>query len=658
MLEKAFVAALSAQIPKTRWTPANADVEEDRETAKVSSRVEEIIERANKIKSMLKQQLMEFFTSGCYFKYTRYVVDSDRTGTHKETMLQMAKTDVLPARYQCFECGMTTPEAQLMAQRQLNCPNCGSPFSSENYFESHTDEVPVAEKTEEVPNGMVLWDIWGPMHINADPDASDLLNTCLLDCAVEVSLGWLRTTFESQWDKFQEGQSSGASSELLERQYRDMLTTPAGYATWSAFSSQNKPTYHRTWIQPMLFAEMDDKAEAQQMLKAFPKGCMIAWTGDVPLQIRTAKLTEDWTWAGSEQKGFGLFPPPVGDPAVPIQERINDCVNKIDMYIDRLACGILLGNEQYVDTAALNGKPLLAGVINPIMFRKGVPPSAIANAIFQVRAEIDQMVFEFLTSLKQDMELLVGTPPQTFGAGTQAGVETKGGQEQQLQTGMMKLGTFWETIGDEHAEAAENAIKCAALNMTEDWFHAVSDESEEWRNEYVHLDQMKGTVHAERDTDQGFPMTAAEIRAFWQDIVANPENPFTQALLDEPENVDNAIRFIGVPGLKAPKGAMRGKMLRTISQLVNGKPVEMPDPETGEVVLLPSVQPNKYLDDLSTLVKLIPSWAQEHWDQLENNQPALDNMIAYFKMCVVYEHELSTEMQMTGAPGAAAPAQA
>ena len=34
---------------------------------------------------------------------------------------------------------------------------------------------------------MVLWDVKGAMHIDTDPDAPDLLNTCLLNWAEEVS---------------------------------------------------------------------------------------------------------------------------------------------------------------------------------------------------------------------------------------------------------------------------------------------------------------------------------------------------------------------------------------------------------------------------------------------------------------------------------------
>lgn len=651
MLEKAYVAALSAQIPRSRWKPANADEEEDRETSKVASRVAEIIDRANHRPKMLKQELMEMFTSGCYFKFTRYVVDSDRTGTHKQTVLKMMSSEIMPARYVCFNCGTSTSEAQMATQTQLACPNCGTPFGPSNFFEDHVEEVPVAEQKADVPNGMVLQSVYGPMHIDADPDAGELRETCLLNVAQEVSLGWLRSIFKKRWAEFFEGQTSGYGNEAMERQYRDMLTTPQGYASWFGMNSQNKPTYNRTWIQPMLFHEMETEAEALDLEKQFPNGCMLAWTGEIPLQIRAAKLTDEWTWNGTEQTGFGLFPKPAGDPAVPLQQRLNDCISKIDEYMDRLACGILLANTDAIDDKAMNGKAILPGVLNPVKFRRNAATSDIQAAIFQVKAEIDQAIFTYLALIKQDMELLVGTPPQTFGAGTQQGVETKGGQAQQLQTGMQRLGLDWETICDEHAEADENAIKCAAKNMTEDWFMAVSDESQQPYNEYVHLDQMKGSVHAERDTEQGFPMTAAECRAFWQDIMQNAENAFVQELMSVPENVDACIRSLAVPGMVAPQGAMQGKMLRYISQLIKGAPVEQPDPVTGEPIQLPSVQPNKYLDDIPTLVKLIPAWSQLHWDQVEGNQDAIDNLVAFYKQCVVYEHEIASEMAMTGPPG-------
>ena len=667
MVEKGYVASMSGQVPKQRAMPQNADDEEDRETAKAFDDIEEIIERANKIKSLVRQELMEFFTSGCYFKFGRYVVDADRTGTHKATVLKVTQNaEILPARYQCFSCGVATPESDVVAGDSLSCPNCGEQFGGQNYFQGYSDEIPIAEKKVDVANGMVLWDVAGPMHIDADPDAPGLRDTCLLNYALETSLGWMRMTFDGFWEKLSEGQTSGTANEMTERLYRDQLTSPAGYQAAFSATNQAKPTYNRTWCQTMLFAEMDGatKAECDELIQTFPDGCMIAWCGEVPLMIRKAKLTDEWTWAGREAKGFGLFPPPAGDVAVPVQERINDCISKIDEYADRLACGILLANGEYIDTKAMNNKPMLPGVLNEIRVRKGRALSDINNMIFQVRGEIDNAIFTFLSVLKQDIELLASTPPQLMGVGTQDGVETASGQNQQLGQAQTKLSLDWDIICDEHAEASENAVKCAAKNMTESWMMTVTDDSREFRSKYVHLDQIKGSIRVEHDTNQLFPLTDAEIRAWWTDILQNANNELAQALLQEPENMEAAIRFAGVPGLVAPKGAMRGKMLQIINLLLKSAPQEVPDPaaidpQTGQPnpnaqpLEVPSLPPswllaNKYLDDLPTLIKLIPNWADRNWNQLQDNEPGLRNLIAFYKQAIVFNKQLQAEAQLTG----------
>lgn len=653
MLHLARQAVLTADVPKVQFMPADGDSEEDRQTAKAASRVEDIIERANKVRSMLRQEVMSLNTAGSYFKYCRYVVDSDRTGTHKETSWAMQAAEVLPARYVCFHCGMATPEDGLIDSKAMACPNCRAPFGPENYFENHVENVPVAAGKEDVPNGMVLEGVYDGMHVNADPDAQSLIETSLLDLAEEVSLGWLRQTFKDSWGKVGEGETSAASNELMERQYRSMLTTPTNYSAWRNYSSQDKPTYHRTWLQPMAFNELPSKAQADKFIKLFPKGVMLAWVGNRVLQLRQAKLTDEWSWCGT-MTGFGLFPGPAMNPAVSVQKRINNLYNLIDEYFDRLACGILLANEGIIDTKAMNGKSLLPGVLNGITFKRSVPPNiGMESAIFQVKTEIEAAIFTHVEMLKHDMELLVGSPPQLYGGQGDPHIETKGGQQQQLSTAMGKLGLDWNYIREEHAEAAENAVRCAAKNMTEDWFDVVTDENQGFRNEYVHLDEMKGSVRAVPEADQGFPMTYAEQKAWWEDVIQNGNNQLVQWLMQEPKNIDTAVRFIGVPGLIAPGGAMRAKMLYVIDQLIHSGPQPAGvNPMTQEPIMLPSILPNKYLDDLPASAKLVESWTQEHWDKVKDDQNAVANLVAYYKLCLQYAKEKAAEQQLSPPPGA------
>src|SRR5215469_11074624 len=138
MLGFAFVAGLSAQVPKTRFLPENAEREEDIATAKAASRVQEIIERQNHIKSLHKQGLLFLWMAGSYFRHTRYLVDSDRAGTHKEPVVEVKQVTALPQRFACRRCGTQSPVQSLSPTAGLTnppgCQICGTPLSENDFF--------------------------------------------------------------------------------------------------------------------------------------------------------------------------------------------------------------------------------------------------------------------------------------------------------------------------------------------------------------------------------------------------------------------------------------------------------------------------------------------------------------------------------------------
>ena len=645
MLLDAIVAVLSSDIPKNRWMPTDADEEDDRQTSKAASKIETIVERANKIKVMVREEIRELGTSGCYFKHIRYVVDSKRTGTRKEVSLRVSAEQVVPDRYLCPNCGLETPENALVASNKLACPRCGAPLGQHNFIPSHVDHIPIAEEKSDVPNGAVLEDVYGPLHVDADPDAKELTQTRLLNLSLEVPIGVPRDAFPEFYDQIQPGGGSGSANEQLEKQYRGLVSTPANYSQWVGYSTPDKVTYSRCWFDPISYAEIDTKEFAAILKEKFPDGFMLAYIDDLPLQIQPGKLTDEWTHCAVRQ-GNGLYPPPMMEPGVSLQERINDCANIIHDWMDRMAAGILLGNERYIDSKAMNGKQLLPGILNPIMTKQGAPVSDISAMIYQVKTQLEPMIMNYVESLKRDMELLVGAPPQLFGGQGDPHIETKGGQEQQLSQAMGRLGLIWDCLRTEHAESAENAVKCAQKNMTEDWKSVVTDETQEFRNEYVHLDEIQGSVHAEPETDQGFPMTYAEIKDFFMNLLGEANQQLVDWLIQEPKNIDIMLRYVGPPGLVAPGGAMRDKALRVFGQLAQSAPIQQPNPMTGEPMLVPSVMPVKYLDDMDALIKALPQWAEEHWDKIEGNQAAQENLKAYFQACVQIRKEVQAELAM------------
>ena len=85
---------------------------------------------------------------------------------------------------------------------------------------------------------------------------------------------------------------------------------------------------------------------------------------------------------------------------------------------------------------------------------------------------------------------------------------------------------------------------------------------------------LQGNVHAYPDTDQGFPITAAELRQRWMDLMeAAARNPMAQAIFDDPSNQEQAATALGVPGMTVPGAAMRSKVLQNIDKLIQSQPI-------------------------------------------------------------------------------------
>ncbi|HEY6351999.1 MAG TPA: hypothetical protein VI636_21600 [Candidatus Angelobacter sp.] len=662
MLGFAFVAGLSAQVPKTRFLPENAEREEDIATAKAASRVQEIIERQNHIKSLHKQGLLFLWMAGSYFRHTRYIVDSDRAGTHREPVVELKQVTALPPRFACHNCGAQSIAAKDSTQPdqssgfpitrlpnyaipQSSCRSCGNPLSENDFFPEERIEVPVITQQQETPNGMVAMTLYSALMVDAAPYAKNLRETPILNVDEEVDIASLRASYPKHWEALRTSLGPMLAEAQNERMARQMVYSESGGR--SNFIQDLMPTLSRTWIQSWAFNYIENQETAKKLKKIFPKGCLLVNVGDLFLEAREAKLTDEWTWAGAVQETFGLYPPAVGDAAIPLQERINDVANITHEYMDRIAAGMVLYNSNLIDGESLNAKPLLPGILNPVKMKQAA--SAMGNrledAIVLVKAEIDANIYTYTDKLVFTAQLISGTPPQIFGGAGDPHIETMGGQQQQLSTAMGKLSLFWDNVRDEHAQAAEVAVACAQDNMTEDWINVSTDESGQYRNNYVRLDEMEGNIHAYPETDQSFPMTWQEIKAFWEKLIefgASGKNPYINAIMDDPTNQEQIATWTGVPGLVVPGRDMRNKVLRTVDLLMQQRPVPVSSafgaqpPSAATKIELPSIEPDKELDDMDVIAKTVREWAQKNFDKKDENPDGFRNVVLYYKMAVQY----------------------
>jgi hypothetical protein len=658
MLFFGYQAVLSADIPRNTTSPENADETEDRETAKAATTVMEIIAKKNKARKLHLAKLFHFWTAGHYWEYNRFVVDATRFKTRKQTVLTIKKQQVVPDRFVCMNCGTATPIQAVQGQEQPVCPKCGQPLEPQNVYPGYTDEVPVAEEQTDIPNGMVVKSIFGPLHIISKPKAMSRDESPIIGLQMEVSLGWLRDVFPDLYEQLRDGMGAEGAEDQQQRQARQIAATKTSPGFAMATLLQD-PTYSRDWVQPWAFSYLDDRKAAERLKAKYPEGCFIAHVGDLVLMPPVNQAISDcWTRASTCDE-VGQTGIAAGKAAIPVQKRFNNLTYMVDDFFERMAAGLVIVNAEYIDTKQLNRKGLLPGVFNPVALRKTGPQKALADLVHQFVFEIEPQLLEYMGSLPSQMQLLTGVMPQIVGSDPGENVQTASGQQQQLAQAKGKLNLHWNQIREQDAEAAEQGVSCAARNMTDKWWNTVTDKTGEFRNQYVHPDQMKGSIHVEPEEDQGFPMTVEQIQAFWEKILNNTNKAIAEMLFSEPKNVDACVSSFGVKGLIAPGSLSEGRALILIDLLLKGEPTQENVPVPGKInpdgspamqqVDVPSVQPDMWLDDLDSLGKILPDWAREHPDKWMDNDSFHGNLVAFIKLGL--EMQFQKQQMMAKASG-------
>lgn len=644
MLGLTFIASLSPDVPKTRYQPLDADDEEDIMIAQKASIIQAYVERQNGIKALQKLELLYLWCAGSYFCYTRHVIDKNRAGIERNPIIQMVNTEILPARYVCSQCGETTPEDQLGSFGQPKCPDCGSPLTPSEWYPAESMPAPQKVGYTETARGMTAMDIYSGLNVDVDPDASELYESLYLDLEGETNVAWVRAQFPGLYNKIEaSGGGDGTSNQDAARRAREATTSPGPIG---GNAQANVGTYSRCWLQPEAFNILQDKTKADALAAKFPDGVkLITFTGDIFLQAVPERMTDHWTWCGM-LKGLGMYPMGVGDATLGIQERINDCANSVHAYMDRLAFGTILADEDYINIDAMGSKPLTPGNFTGVK-RKDAGESApmpLQDMLFQPQFHIDSKIFEYGEQLIQLAQLISGVQPQTYG-GSDPNVKTASGQAQALKTAMGRLLLFWDQIREEHAKRSQNAVRCSVDNMDDVMKIVVKGEIEgDYRTEKILASELTGEFMAYAESDEGFPSSYQEIQDRIMQLLSDQKSPFLAAVLADPDTQKVVSRYILPDQIKLPGERMRTRVKMMLRQMQDVAPSVQQGP-TGPIVV-PSISLNPAFDDIQMAQTIIKSWLQENWEQ--SSTPGFANILALLTQAsqLVAEQQASMQLQV------------
>lgn len=666
MLGLAFIASLSIDNTKIRYQPVDAQNEEDIAIAKKASTIHAFNERQNGIEALQQLRLLYLWCTGCYFTYTRHVIDRNRAGVSKKDIMAVQEMPVLPARYVCPQCGAVTPEDDLNAFSTPKCPECGAPLGQADWHEPQTLPLPVKAGEVEKPNGMTAFNVYCGLNVDVDPDQNDLYDCPILDLEVETPIALVRAQYPKMYTALQENLTGDGSTDgEFGKRARQMVTNPVG--TGSSMVGKNQGTYSRCWIQPEAFYILEDQAMADNLKAKFPTGVrLVTYSEEIFLQAVPERMMDRWSWCPTI-KGLGMYPFGAGDAALDIQARINDAANITHAYLDRLAFGTILGDADVLDAESLDQKAFIPGNFTWVKRtdEETGQSKSLSDLMYQPQFHVDQHLFEYEPNLIQLAQVISGVQPQVFG-GSDPNVQTARGQAQALQTATGRLMLYIKRIREEQAACAKNSVMCSVENMDDEMRIVMNGETDgDYRTEVMLRNELTGDFLAYPEDEEGFPSTFEQIQSRLIELLTQgAKSPFLAALLSDPDTQRVVARYILPDEVKLPGDAARARIKILLHQLSQKAPIPGPPGPDGQPSWIPSIQPNPEYDDLQMCVVLTKTWLQQNW-QMQQASPqgaaGFMNVLAFLRTCVTMntiqqiKQGLAVQAVAGGAPGGPAP---
>lgn len=640
MFKQIFVGNLTRAVPHSVVRPQNAEKPSDVQTAKAAQDLVEILDRKNQIRRLMRTIYETLYTFGCYFRYTRPVLDGDENGYDLETVF----TDVeirMPARMKCMNCGLETPVSQLPPQaagagQMPACPGCQTPMGNESYYaEGEGNRISLqATGTKRVPRAGVRQSIHSPLEIDVDPNAKEWWQSPILSKDCEIAYGEALKLFPTFREKITPGAAvattANADWERLMRTQEKSVTS--GYAS---DLNQQRPTYSENWLQPAAFWTLNNPDFAQRMEAKFPEGCKLSMVGETVVDLRPAVMRREWS-ACRLYESYGPYCPSIAERVVPFNQRLNAAMQVIDEAYQRTPTGLNVMDGSRLDEQKVDKRPLVPGHVFAIPMRVNGEARPIDETFMHWDIPINPQLLGYPSMLMTFCQLIAGLPPQTSGGGTLPGVETASGQEQMLGQANEALAPYWENVKDECAAATYNEIywvkelmKAGALDKL---WSVEETRGAGYRNKMVDFNQMQGEIEVFSDEDQGLPTSPQELREAFMTIFEelSKGNPAAKEWFAVPANAQQVLNTM-LPGSVSPVEAQITKTQVDI-QILLAKPAVPVEAQDGSISIKLPVEPDKSFEDYATAKACVRNFAMENSDLRFSDPEAWERLNMYYDL--------------------------
>ncbi len=653
---ESVIAAMSVEVPKTRFFPKNPRSARDITTAKEYRKIAELIELTNNARGKIRKAYFTLWRQHFVAAYI-YSHEDAKYGTYEKDVKDFVEKEV-PV-HSCPDCGegveplepeggqeslfdegegfdydddpsgFEDPEMPMEQENLAMCPNCGVvepkvDMATETSYEKVDVDV--------LPKRRVCIDVYGPKHVKVGARSENQDDCILLIFEKELHVAQLKMMYPDHKDKIRVG-----GDTINDKEVRQPVTAP--------YDSNNTYLTHRlVWLRPAAY-EMDEFADVYETLKEhYPNGALIPMVEDTALVCLDYELDPCWEISVSPVSDT-IHATPMGKQVMPAQE-IDTEVLHLQIDTMRHTIGETYINPAAVDTKNFNKTESAPGLTSPLKPRPGLGLSAEIHetrpvTLSQGAEHLQAMVNARAQFLAKDYPALHGGP------GSQ---ETATGHQQDLQQNLQSLGIPVDMVREWWMRTIAKACHM---------FKETMQEEEEAYSTRMGRGATKVNVISQKrlngEVGEIYPDTSPAFPQGWEGKRASVErwmglSPEIGATALHPENTTFMKELIGVEELFVPGELDREKQLIEINELMQGAAEPSMDPATGQPMLDPKTgQPHMrssvqvdYMDDDAIHIQTIKAWAIDDEGMLtKKEQPEIYENIMWHAR----EHEQAMAMK-------------
>lgn len=525
-----IVAALSSDVPKTRFYPHKTSEPTDVTAADAANSYKYFFASANSMEEKLGEIASNFFNQGVAVAFTRSVQSAE------------------------FGFIDTNEDAPVIP-------------------ETAGQDVPTSES--DTPRIREIVTIHDALGVKLPTSAASQKDMHYIGLFWEEDESISKAYFPGIAHKIQCG-GTGIAELELDRTARlnVQMNMGAGYTTGDTIERQ--VTRAMWFIRPamiMEFSKPEKKPLFDSLLSKFPQGVLVEWAGTELAQATSVNL-DDHLWVMHSNPGKGQNRRSLGHSSISLQDRLNRLSDLQMDYFTRTIPRRYYDAEAF-DLPALAQTANLPGNDTPFLRQPNVPFSELMGTDPQIQA--NPQMLEFMGLLEgQWSQDMTGALPSLFGGATDT--NTLGNAILQRNQALQRQSYPYGQIKRGVCVITKQAVQQAAKNGND----SISDTVKGVGRIQVEISDLRGNVLCYPESDSNIPESGAQKQAlFLEAVEQSVQNPFYQSLLAVPANARLVKDAIGMSELEVPGAASTEKQQAEFDILKKTGPV--PNPQLQQI---------------------------------------------------------------------------